>query len=492
MTHAGFRLLNERAKAEGRETLVNPRNATAGALKQLDSRIVARRPLQLAAYQVLEPAAHGLATQLEALAFLARMGFPTHGGEPATGYAGILDRVQDWEARRKGLGFDVDGLVIKVNAFARWEQLGTTSRFPRWSIAYKYAAEQKPTLVQDIGVQVGRTGAVTPTAFLEPVFLSGTTVVKATLHNADEIARLDVRVGDTVLVEKAGEIIPKVVAVVRELRPPHAAPYLYPTRCPSCGSELVRAEGEVVIRCVNLACPAQRDRAIMHYASRGAMDIEGLGEKLVLNLTGNGIVKDVSDLYRLRVEDLVPLERMGDKSAANLVDALEASKGRGLARLVYALGIQHVGATVARTLARRFRTLEALEDATEATLLSVEDVGPAIAQSVAQFFSRPENRELLDRLRAAGVVTEETDRGPADDAILAGQTVVVTGTLERFSRDEVTSLLESLGAKVTDSVSRKTSFVVAGGNAGSKKTKAESLGIPVYTEDDLLRRIGRT
>ena len=400
-----------------------------------------------------------------------------------------MERVQAWEEKRAQLGYDVDGLVLKVNEVARWEVLGATSKAPRWAIAYKFAAEQKPTRLRDIVVQVGRTGAVTPTAILEPVFVSGTTVSRATLHNADEIARLDVRAGDTVLVEKAGEIIPQIVGVVLELRPEGASPFVYPSRCPSCGSDLVREEGEVAIRCVNLSCPAQRDRTIMHFASRGAMDIEGLGEKLVLTLTREGLVQDVADLYRLRTEDLVPLERMGEKSATNLVAAIEASKDRGVARLLFALGIRDVGITLARTLARRFRKVAALAEASREALLRVEDVGPVIAESLLQFFARPENRALLDRLRGAGVRMEDPVDAESARRPLAGRTVVVTGTLTRFTREEIERRLTELGAKVASSVSKKTSFVVVGEAAGSKKDKAVALGVPLVTEPELLDRL---
>jgi DNA ligase (NAD+) len=501
MTHAGFRLLNEQALAEGREPFVNPRNATAGTLKLLDSRIVARRPLQIAFYTVVNAEAHGLGSQLDALTFLKKVGLPAHEGEPAAGPGELHERIAAWEARRRTLDFDVDGLVIKVNEFALQSRLGATSKFPRWAVAFKYEAEQKPTRLLDIVVQVGRTGAVTPAAVLEPVFVSGTTVSRATLHNADEIERLDARVGDTVIVEKAGEIIPKVVRVVTELRPRGAKKFVYPTRCPSCGSELVRAEGEVVIRCVNLGCPAQRDRSIMHYASRGAMDIEGLGEKLVLTLTREGVVKDVSDLYDLRPEQLVPLERMGEKSAENLVRGIEASKTRGLSRFLFALGIPDVGAHVARVLARHYGSLDAIRAASEENLTAVREVGPVIASSVVQFFTRPENARLLDRLREAGVVMEEEGgaKGEAEGGAeasagarpLEGMTVVATGALQRFTREEIELLIEELGGRAAGSVSKKTSFVVAGDDAGSKRDKAIALGVPVLSEDEFLKKIGR-
>jgi DNA ligase (NAD+) len=474
MTHAVFKLVNDQALAEGREAYANPRNTAAGTLKQLDPRSVAKRPLMFAGYAVVDPRRHGVKTQREALAFLRRLGFVTHGGEEAVGVAGVMERVHEWEDKRSTA------------------ELGATSKFPRSAIAYKYAAEQKPTKLLDIMITVGRTGAITPTAVLEPVFVSGTTVSKAGLHNQDEIARLDVRVGDTVLVEKAGEIIPKVMAVLKELRPKGTKPFVYPTRCPGCGSELVQPPGEVVIRCVNLACPIQRDRTIMHYASRGAMDIEGLGEKLVLTLSAEGLVRDVSDLYRLTVKDLVPLERMGQKSAENLVRGIEASKDRELTRLIYGLGMPHVGSTVARVLARHFRTMDALQAAGQEEIEHVEGIGPVIAGAVFQFLNRKENRALLERLKKIGVRMDEPGVADRDHRPFEGQTIVVTGGLTHFTREQIEEELGALGAKVAGSVSKKTSFVVVGESPGTKKDKAEALGIPIITEAELLLRMGRS
>ena len=492
LTHDGFQRMNEQVRAEGREPFVNPRNSTAGTLKLLDSRIVARRPLRIAVYGMVAPTSHGLATQTEAGAYLRDLGFPALEGQIAQGADGVLALVDEWAKRKDTLGYDVDGLVIKVDRFAEQDDLGFTSRFPRWAIAYKFPAEEKPTKLLDIVLQVGRTGAVTPTAILEPVFVSGTTVSRATLHNADEIERLDVRVGDTVVVKKAGEIIPKVERVVLEKRPRGLRKFRYPTTCPRCGNDLVREEGEVVIYCVNASCPAQLERSLMHYASRGAMDIEGLGEKLVLQLVSEGLVTKIDDLYDLTVEQLLELERMGEKSATNLVEAIAASRERGLARLLFGLGIRHVGAQVARVLARAFRSLDALEAATEEELEGTEEVGPVIAASVRHFLDQPGNRDLLRSLRKRGVVTEEPDTGapPPGEGILAGQTVVVTGTLARFTRKEIEDLIERHGGKAAGSVSKKTSFVVAGESAGSKKDKAESLGVPVLTEDEFLARVG--
>jgi DNA ligase (NAD+) len=492
LTHEGFRRMNEQVRAEGREPFVNPRNSTAGTLKLLDSRIVARRPLRIAVYGLVDPSTHGLAGQTEAIAFLRDLGFPVLDGERADGADGVLSLVETWAERKDTLGYDVDGLVIKVDRLAEQDDLGSTSRFPRWAIAYKFPAEEKPTKLLDIVLQVGRTGAVTPTAVLEPVFVSGTTVSRATLHNADEIERLDVRVGDTVVVKKAGEIIPKVERVVREKRPRGLRRFRYPTSCPRCGNDLVREEGEVVIYCVNASCPAQLERSLMHYASRGAMDIEGLGEKLVLQLVQEELVAGIADLYDLTAEQLAELERMGEKSASNLVEAIGASRERGLARLLFALGIRHVGAQVARVLARGFRSMDALQAASAEELEATEEVGPIIAASVRHFLDQPGNRDLLAALRERGVVMEEPDTGapPPGEGELAGQTVVVTGTLARFTRKEIEALIERHGGRTSGSVSKKTSFVVAGEAAGSKRTKAESLGVPVLTEDEFLERVG--
>jgi DNA ligase (NAD+) len=491
MTHAGFRLLNEQAEREGRQPFVNPRNATAGTLKLLDPRLVARRPLRVAFYSLVRPEALGITTQTDALGFVERQGLPSHGGDTASGVEGLMEKLRVWSERRSTLDFDVDGLVIKVNRLELHDRLGATSRFPRWAISYKFEAEQKPTKVRDIVVQVGRTGAATPTAMLEPVFVSGTTVSRATLHNADEVERLGVRVGDTVIIEKAGEIIPKVVRVVEELRPPDAEKYEFPKTCPSCESELVRVEGEVVTRCVNLACPAQRDRSIMHYASRGAMDIEGLGEKVVLMLTRDGLIKDVGDLYRLRPQDLAPLERMAEKSAMKLVAGVEESKSRGLTRLLFGLGIPNVGSHVARVLARHYGSLDKLRRASCEEMEAIREVGPVIARSIVEFFARGQNVELIERLRKAGVHMEEEVEEVSGARVLEGQTVVVTGTLQHFTRDEIKRLIEELGGRTASSVSKKTSLVVVGESPGSKKDKAESLGITVLGEEAFLKRIGR-
>jgi DNA ligase (NAD+) len=492
MTRGDFLELNRRAEAEGRTPYVNPRNTTAGTLKLLDSRIVAGRPLRIAVYAVANPRDLGLVTQIGAMDRLREFGFPVLGAEPAAGIDGLGAVVEDWSTRHHELPFDVDGLVIKVDRLAEQDELGATSRFPRWAIAYKFPAEEKSTRLLDIVLQVGRTGAVTPTAILEPVFVSGTTVSRATLHNADEVARLDARVGDTVVVKKAGEIIPKVERVLVDLRPRGTRPFVYPKKCPRCGNALVREEGEVVVRCVNINCPAQLERSLMHYASRGGMDIEGLGEKLVVQLVREGLVGDVADLYALTAGHLLPLERMAEKSAENLVAAVEASKRRGLGRLLFALGIRHVGSTVARVLARKFGSLEALAAASLEDLEAVAEVGPVIARSVHAFFRRSGNRKLTDRLAAAGVETREQDAAvPAGEAMLEGETVVVTGTLSRFTRTEIKTLIESLGGRAAGSVSKKTSFVVAGEEAGGKRQQAEALGVPVLTETEFLARIGR-
>jgi len=490
MTRRGFEQLNRRVVAENREPFANPRNSTAGTLKLLDSRIVARRPLTLSLYSVVNAAELGLATQTESLAFLETLGFPVQLAEPALGAAELLERIPVWDTRRAELDFEVDGLVIKVNRFDLHDELGATSRFPRWAISYKFPAEEKATRLLDIIYQVGRTGAVTPAAVLEPVLVSGTTVSRATLHNADEIERLDVRIGDTVVIKKAGEIIPKVERVLVDKRKRGARRVVYPVTCPRCDSNLVREEGEVAIYCVNRSCPAQLERSLEHYASRGAMDVDGLGEKLVEQLVATGAVAGIADLYDLTADRLESLDRMGVKSAENLVAALEDSKDRGLARLLFALGIRHVGSQVARVLARQYGTMDRLRAAPVEELEEVPEVGPIIALSARGWLDQPGNLALLEALAAHGVgMTEDMGEFSGASALLSGQTVVVTGTLKSFTRSDIKTLIEELGGRTAGSVSRKTSYVVAGEAAGSKLDKARSLDVPVLTEAEFLERI---
>jgi DNA ligase (NAD+) len=495
MRRDDFEALNERQRQAGAKTFVNPRNAAAGIVRQLDASLASQRPLSFFAYGLgdvqgwtVPDTHHGL------LDALARLGFPVNderalvdGGE---GLAAFHDRVA---AARDGLPFDIDGVVYKVDDRGLQARLGFKSREPRWAVAHKYPAQEQLTVLLDIDVQVGRTGKLTPVAKLQPVFVGGTTVSNATLHNEDEARRKDVRIGDTVIVRRAGDVIPEVVGVVLERRPADAGqPFdlvkRLQGRCPICGSAIAREEGEVDWRCSGgLFCPAQRKQAILHFASRRAMDVEGLGDKLVDQLVDGGVVKTLPDLYRLGLTHLTALERMGDKSAQNLLAGLEKSKHTTLGRFLYALGIRHVGETTAKDLARHFGKLDPLLDATEFQLLEVPDVGPVVACSIRTFFDQPHNREVVAQLQAVGVQWPESD-GTADlsPKPLAGKTLVLTGTLPTLTRDEAKERIEAAGGKVTGSVSKKTDYVIAGEEAGSKLEKAEALGVPVLDEAGLL------
>ena len=493
---ADFEKLNAGRTAEGLEMFANPRNATAGTLKLLDPALVARRPLNVLLY------AGGLAdaplppTHWEFLALLDRLGLPTnHERTLCKSVDEILERVAHWETARHALPYETDGLVVKVNRFDLREMLGATSKAPRWVVAYKFSAEQAETTLEAIEVQVGRTGAVTPVAYLRPVKLAGSTISRATLHNADEIARKDIRVGDRVVIEKGGEVIPKVVRVVESLRRGDEKPYEFPSNCPVCGGELHRSEGEAAHRCVNASCPAQIKGRLLHFASRNAMDIEGLGDKLVEQLVDSGLVKDISDLYRLTPTEFSDLERMAEKSAENLTREIDASKSRTLGRLLFGLGIRYIGETAGRLLARRFESIEEVAAACEADFLNVEGIGEVMAQSLCEFFTEKENKDLIARLREAGLNLKRLpeEAPPAQETLanspFAGKTVVVTGSLEQMSREEVEAKIEALGGKATGSVSKKTHLVVAGPGAGSKLKKAQDLGIEVIDEAEFLIRL---
>ncbi len=489
---ADFTEWNRRREAAGEKLFMNPRNTAAGTLKLLDSREVARRPLRFFAYGIVDPGRLELARQEEILLSLRRLGFPV---EPnfhrAHGITDALAHCASWRERRASLAYETDGMVIKVDPLALQARLGATSKAPRWAVAYKFETTEAVTRVLDITVQVGRTGNVTPVASLEPVELLGTVVKRATLHNADEIARLDLRIGDWVGIEKGGEIIPKVTRVLAELREGNERVFDFPTRCPICDEPLVREEDEVAIRCPNEFCPAQRKRQILHFVARGAMDIAGIGESLVDQLVDQELVRSPAELFRLSAETLSALERMGEKSAQNVIDSIEASKGRGLPRLLFALGIRHVGATAARLIARHFGTLEAVRAASEEELAEVPGVGEVIAASVARYFARPETRALLTELDAAGLkpAPEPIVRpDPAEVEVespwpaIAKKTFVLTGTLTRWTRDEARAEIERRGGRVSASVSKKTDYVVAGEEAGSKLDKARDLGVRVLDE----------
>jgi DNA ligase (NAD+) len=488
MRRDDFEALNAKQREKGEKTFINPRNTAAGAIRQLDPALVAQRPLSFYAYGLGEVQGWAVpATHAQMLDALQALGLPVcEERAVALGAAGLTAFHEAIRAKRDALPFDIDGVVYKVNALALQQQLGFKTREPRWAVAHKYPAQEMLTTVQAIEIQVGRTGKLTPVAKLAPVFVGGVTVTNATLHNEDEARRKDVRVGDTVIVRRAGDVIPEVVAVLPEKRQPGAAVFTMPHSCPVCGSAAVREEGEADYRCTGgLFCSAQRKQAMLHFAGRRAVDIEGLGDKLVDQLVDGGVVKTLPDLYRLGLTALASLERMADKSAQNIIEALETSKQTTLPRFLYGLGIRHVGEATAKALARHFGKLDAIMDATEDQLLQVPDVGPIVAQSIHTFFQQEHNREVVEQLRACGLRWEEGEPSPAAQLPLAGKTFVLTGTLPTLSRDEAKEMLEAAGAKVAGSVSKKTDYVVAGEEAGSKLDKARELGITVLDEAGL-------
>ncbi|GAB1080425.1 MAG: NAD-dependent DNA ligase LigA [Shewanella algae] len=491
MPKAAFEALNERNRVKGDKLFVNPRNAAAGSLRQLDSKITASRALAFYAYAlgVVEPESFPLAdTHLGQLQQLKTWGLPVSSEiRLAKDLSEVDDYYRDIMARRSALAYEIDGVVFKVNSIEAQQTLGFVSRAPRWAIAYKFPAQEEMTLLEGVDFQVGRTGAVTPVARLKPVFVGGVTVSNATLHNADEIARLGVKVGDTVIIRRAGDVIPQVVAVVPEKRPEDAKEISFPEQCPVCGSQVERLEGEAVARCTGgLFCEAQRKEAIKHFASRKALDIDGMGDKIVEQLIDKELVESPADLFSLTASALTMLERMGLKSATNLVQAIEAAKQTTLAKFLYALGIREVGESTAANLARHFKELDALKQASVEQLIEVEDVGAIVAQHVAHFFAQPHNLEVIDKLLAAGVTWPAIEAPSEDEQPLKGQTWVLTGTLSQMSRTDAKAQLEALGAKVSGSVSKKTDCVVAGEAAGSKLTKANELGVKVLDEAGLL------
>ncbi len=486
MTRSGFNAYNRWAEAHEEKVFANPRNAAAGSLRQLDPAKTAARPLIFYAYSLglAEPECT-LATHSEILAWLKQLGLPVNPlSEVVSNETGCEDFYRRVLSQRADLDYDIDGVVYKVDDRALQAQLGFVTRAPRWAIAHKFPAEEATTRVRAIDVQVGRTGSITPVARLEPVHVGGVSVTNATLHNEDEIRRKDVRVGDTVFVRRAGDVIPEVVKVVPSKRPADAQPFQMPERCPVCDSPLERVEGEAVLRCpAGLYCAAQKKQSIKHFASRKAMDIEGLGDKLVEQLVDQGLIGNPADLYRLDVQQLASLERMAEKSASNLCSAIEQSKQTTLPRFIYALGIREVGEATALTLARELRTLDALRTADLETLQAVPDVGPVVAAHIAAFFQETHNSEVVDRLLASGLSWPEMP-APADDAVLplAGQVVVLTGTLQHMNRSAAKELLMRLGARVASAVSSNTNALVAGDKAGSKLKRAEALNVPVHDE----------
>lgn len=498
MPKHSFVRLNEDADAAGREPFANPRNAAAGSLRQKDPKVTAHRDLETFIYAVADEAPLSVSTQWEFLQWLRACGFSVNpNARRCTSAHEVHEFCADALAHREDLDYDIDGVVVKVDSFASQEVLGFTARAPRWAIAFKFPPEEKRTVLREIRIQVGRTGVLTPVAEFDPVFVAGSTIARATLHNIDEIRRKNVRVGDTIVVHKAGDVIPEVVGPVLELRPADAPEFHMPTTCPSCGSPVIREEGEVAYRCVSIDCPAQAHERLCHWVGRKAMDIDGLGDELIGKLVAAGMVSDVADFYDRLTETALaacPTGRVsvagddilvGKTIAAKVMAQVEESRGRGLARVLFGLGIRHVGEQVARSLAKEFGSLTSLMSADEERIAAVEGVGPKIAHSVREFLSVEENAAVLERLREAGVVLEEEQAGEAVPQTLAGLTFVLTGTLERHTRDEAKAALQAFGAKVSGSVSKKTSYVVAGAASGSKLAKAEQLGVPVLDEEAL-------
>ena len=492
ISHQGFRKLNEHARQQEQKPFVNPRNAAAGSLRQLDPKITARRPLEMYCYGVGLVERGGIADRhSELMQQLREWGLRVYPGiERVSGLQGCVNYYRELEKQRSSLPFDIDGVVFKVDRLDLQQRLGFVARAPRWAIARKFPAQEELTRVLDIDVQVGRTGAITPVARLEPVFVGGVTVTNATLHNEDEVRRKDVHIGDTVIIRRAGDVIPEVVSVILDKRPDDAKAFVMPNTCPVCGSDIERLEGEAVARCTGgLYCEAQRKEAIKHFASRRAMDIEGLGDKLVEQLVDQKLIEDIAGLYDLSAEDLAGLERMGEKSAQNLIKALQDSKDTMLDRFLYALGIREVGDATARILAGEFGCLDALMQATQEQLEAIHDIGPVVAQHIVQFFHQPHNQDVIARLQAAGIHWPNVERSTRQP--LQGKTYVLTGTLSGITREEAKQKLQALGAKVSGSVSKKTTAVIAGEKAGSKLAKAETLGVSVLSEQDLMKLLER-
>ena len=494
MDKKGFAALNVAREEAGEPLFANPRNAAAGSVRQLDPKVTAARKLKIYLYQAVDPNRHGIKSQKEMLETISRLGLPVQGSERlCSSLKEVESYLEEWTEKRFEHPIDTDGVVVKLNDIAMRSMLGATSKAPKWAIAFKFPPEEKVTRIIDIEVTVGRTGTLTPTAVLEPVHLSGTVVRRAILHNQDEIDRKDIRIGDYVLVHKAGEIIPEVIRVEKERRPEGTAPFRIPEICPVCGSRVVRLTGESAIKCSNRSCPAQIIEGISHFASRAAMDIRGLGDKIVALLVEKGIVSDFADLYMISTEDLIPLERMGEKSARNITEAIEKSKKRPLGALINALGIRNVGERTANDLAEKFRSLELLSEiAANKTdeLESMEGIGPVIAESLRVFFLEPHNANVIRRLKEAGVnMAIEGPVKPRDDLPWSGLKFVLTGELSSMTRSEASEKIRGLGGETSDSVSRKTDFVVTGENPGSKLLKARSLGIEVLEEEDFIKRL---
>ncbi|WP_400245290.1 NAD-dependent DNA ligase LigA [Niallia sp. JL1B1071] len=494
MPKKSFEALNKIKDENGEEPFANPRNAAAGSLRQLDPRIAASRNLDIFLYAIGDVGQTGVQSHSEGLNLLDTLGFKTNKErKKCATIEDVLQYIEGWQEKRPHLPYEIDGIVIKVDGLAQQEQLGTTAKSPRWAIAYKFPAEEVMTKLLNIELNVGRTGVVTPTAVLEPVKVAGTTVKRASLHNEDLIREKDIRLGDMVVVKKAGDIIPEVVNVLVEKRTGEEEEFLMPTHCPECNSELVRLEEEVALRCINPKCPAQIREGLIHFVSRNAMNIDGLGERVVSQLFSEKLIEDVADLYALEYEQLIQLERMGEKSVNNLLQAIEVSKQNSLERLLFGLGIRHVGAKAAKTIAMEFKQMDQLMEATKEDLTAINEIGEKMADSIVTFFEQEEVLELITELKTYGVNMEYTGPLPVAteeaDSAFAGKTIVLTGKLEQLSRNEAKDQIELLGGKITGSVSKKTDLVIAGEDAGSKLTKAEQLGIEVWDEERLLEEL---
>ncbi|MFB4165461.1 NAD-dependent DNA ligase LigA [Alteribacillus sp. JSM 102045] len=490
MPKRSFENLNKDKEQAGEMLFANPRNAAAGSLRQLDPKIAARRNLDIFLYAIADDKGMGLKTHHEAIAYMKELGFKTNPeSQLCQSIEEVVEYVNSWVDRRNDLMYEIDGIVIKVDNLKQQQELGYTAKSPRWAIAYKFPAEEKITTLTGITLSVGRTGVVTPTAELKAVKVAGTTVQRASLHNEDLIREKDIKIGDQVVVKKAGDIIPEVVRVLDDLREGHEKDFEMPSECPACGSELVRLEKEVALRCINPQCPAQMQEGLIHFVSRDAMNIDGLGEKVIQQLFTHQLVAGIADLYKLEKEELLKLERMGEKSVQNLLNAIEASKQNSLEKLIFGLGIRFVGSKAARTLAEHFKTMEQLRNASYDDLLAIHEVGEKMADSIVSYFDKPEAAALLDELDALGVNMKY--KGPkkaeaASDSIFNGKTIVLTGTLEKLTRKEAKEKIEAFGGKVTGSVSKSTDLLIAGADAGSKLTKAKEYGVEIWEEDRFL------
>lgn len=488
MTHKSFRDANEQREKDGQSVFANPRNAAAGTIRQLDPKIVAQRNLDIFLYYLLVNGRPPLKEHWQVLEAIKELGFKVNPYRKlARSFDDLTAYIEEMEPKREKLEYEIDGVVVKVNEIGLWEELGMTAKSPRWAIAYKYPAHQESTIVKDIRPQVGRTGTLTPVADLEPVNVGGVTVSHATLHNMDEIERLGVKIGDTVLIQRAGEVIPQVLKVTKHA--PDGREFRMPKHCPVCGGDVIRVEGEVAYRCVNTACPAQLKESLLHFSARHAMNINGLGESLVDQLVDKKVVQDVAGLYSLDLEQLAGLERMGKKSAQNVVDEIEKSKTADLARVIYAVGIRFVGERTAQLLAEHFGSMDKFAQATTEELYEVEEIGPKVAQSIVEFFHEKRNRDVIERLRRAGLQFEQKRRRTAGK--LSGLQFVLTGSLPDLSREEATRMIEEAGGRVTGSVSKKTNYVVAGADPGSKLDKAQSLGIEILDEVGLRKLLAQ-